>query len=234
MASPAPTEGPVGKFPAVIPEREVERKTSIKSVSERIVRDCSSDCIFIKSCKPGNPKGCEYYQRGEVGYGQPCKYDLMMIDEFVQAHRNGDQAAIKDRIGTVMGGLMVKVYEMLDNITKDGITREEPILDGKGMPIMLKGGTIATRIVEHPLLARLSTMVKTIGFDLNKFKLTPETAQDNVKTVGNILLTTGDVHIHDLIDANRKLIERFEEGSKKAEEDLKNDPVFKQMGGDKQ
>ena len=203
--------------------------TNVATSVDRAVRTCSEICPFITNARRGQPKGCEYFQRKEVKYGQPCKYDIEMINEFVKAHRNGDLGAVKERVGAVVGSMMVKVYEMLAVITEQGLVNKEPILDAKGMPIYFSDGTMAFRYVEHPLLSKVVSMSKSIGFDLNKFKLTPSTAGENITVQGNIQLSSGMVDIKQLMAENKLAIQDFEKAASLAEVELKNDPVYKEM-----
>jgi hypothetical protein len=199
---------------------------------EQVVKICSEDCTFIKHAGRGKPKGCEWFQRKQVKYKDPCKHDLEMINGFVQAHKDGNLDHVKETVGGVVGSMMLKLYEMLAIIGDQGMIHKEPILDGKGMVIMLDG-EVAFRLVEHPLLTKVVTMARAIGFDLSKFKLTPGASGDAPKAAGNILLhTEGPVTLQQIVDQNAAKIAEFEVQAATARKNLEEDPVYQEMKGD--
>ena len=223
----------VPKDPVAAPTGEgvaAEHPPEVLKGSERAVRTCSLDCPFIKNARRGQPKGCEFYQRKEVKEGQPCKYDIELINDFVIAHKNGDMDKVKSTVGGVIGSMFIKLQEMLQIIGDQGMVREEPILDGRGNPIILDDGKMAMRVVEHPLLTKVTTMAKAIGFDLAKFKLTPTTAGEVPTVQGNILLhTDGPVNLEVILAEQKEALDRFKRGQYEAEQDLDKDPVWSEM-----
>lgn len=204
---------------------------SNKRLKAGAVRTCSADCPFIKFSKRGEGKGCEYFQRKEVRYGQPCLYDINMIDGFVQAHNTGDMGFVKETVGSMVGAMMVRLFEMIHLINEEGMTRKEPILDGKGMPIVVEG-EVMMKIVEHPLLTKVTQISKAIGFDLSKFNLTPSSADEKPTVQGNIMLSTGSANIEVVLAENRKSIDEFEKAASRADKRLEEDRVYNQMKGD--
>lgn len=203
------------------------------NASDRVVRICSDECSFINMAQMGTPKGCIHFQKKQVSLGEPCLYDIEIINSFINAHRNGDMSQVKDSVGSIIGTMMVQIYEMFSLISKQGLVNKEPILDGKGNVIRHDDGTLAVRYVENPLLTKVVQMCKAIGFDLSKFRLTPMTSGETPNIEGNIMLEKGKMAISDLIKQNKEEIKRFEEGALLANQDLLEDPVYKSMTGKK-
>lgn len=204
------------------------------SISKKAVKTCTEDCPFIKFKKRGEPVGCEYFQRKEVSIGQPCLYDLKTIEGYVDAYKKGDVSFVKESVGHITGAMIVKINEMLHIIDAEGMTYREPILDGKGNPIILDG-KIASRIVEHPLLSKIISTAKAIGFDLQKFNLTSSTSGEKTNITGNIVLHSGrSFSVEEAMAMNDKKIKEFEEGAMIANKKLSDDPVYKSMNREKE
>jgi len=214
-----------------IPAPEISEVVGQDALNERSVRICSDECAFIKHAGRGNPKGCSFYIKKEVKFGQPCLHDIKIIEGFVASYKSGGTEYVKETVGAIVGSMIVQIHHMIAQLSRDGLTSEEPILDGKGNPIYFADGRMAVRIIEHPLINKIVSLSKSIGFDLSKFNLTPSTSGEKSKTQGNILLSTGSGDINLIIQENRDRIKKFEESAKIADADLENDPVYKEMSG---
>jgi len=200
--------------------------------SKVAVRTCSEDCPFIRFKTRGEAIGCEYYIAKEVKFGEPCLYDLKTIEGFVEAYKNGNLNFVKESVGAITGSMVVKINEMLATISEEGMTYLEPILDGKGNPILIDG-KIATRIVEHPLLSKIVATAKAIGFDLQKFNLTASTSGEKPSVVGNIMLNNNPTSLEDAVRRNEDAMKRFADGAVVATQKLEADPVYRSIKGGK-
>lgn len=206
-----------------------------ENISKSAVRTCTNACGWRKKIR-GVVPGCEYFKKKLVKDNHPCLMEIEIINQMTQATIKGDTEPVKKVVGMFQGTMFVKLMEMFSQLANDGLVREEPILDGRGNMITITprdGGDpyTATRLVEHPLLVKITQLTKALGFDLNKFKLTPDSAGDKPVVNGNILLSHGDININDLIKESNKQMEEFKVAAALADEDTKNDPVWQKMTG---
>lgn len=219
------------------PQKEAKRSEESKpldaDINRSVVRSCTDDCAFRKKIK-GRKEGCEYFQQKKVREGDACLMELEIIGQMSMAATTGRVDGVKEIVGSLQGVMFVNLYWMFEQLSREGLTYEEPILDSRGDPIFIKKNgedVVATRIIEHPLIGKISQLSKTLGFDLTKFKLTPESSGEKRSIVGNITLNNANINILTLEASLNDELEKFKLATQEAQVELENDPVYKMMKG---
>lgn len=212
------------------------KKREKKDLEQNAIRRCNEDCYFFKQ----GGEGCQYFKAGEAKLGEPCVYDMVQLKQYSDAFLNGNLEFIKEESSAVTGMLMMQVRRMLEQVQIEGVTLDEPILDGKGNPVRIpdpnwspasgreREMVIMMRKVEHPLIQRAIQLAKSVGINLADFKLTPKSA-DEKKVVSGHIIAENPVEIKQVMEDRRKVEERFVDAVKKGNQRTKDDPIYKQL-----
>ena len=200
------------------------------------VRKCSDKCYFFQD----GGKGCPYFQKKRVEFGQTCLYDLVHLKGYADAFKDGDLSFIKEDASGLTAMIMLQIRRMLEQVNIEGVTIQEPILDAKGNPVWLPdpehrpepGETQrmvpAYRTVDHPLIARCIQMARNIGLNLAEFKLTPKSADEKRAVSGHIIAENPeDIK---MVLAERKVIEeKFAVAVTEGNKRTKEDPIYQKL-----
>lgn len=212
------------------------KKKEKKELEQNAIRRCNSDCYFFKN----GGEGCQYFQAGEAKLGEPCLHDMVQLKQYSEAFMEGNLEFIKGESSAVTGMLMMQVKRMLEQVQLEGVTLDEPIVDGKGNPIRIpdpnwnpasgvpRENVIMMRKVEHPLIQRAIQLAKSIGINLADFKLTPKSA-DEKKMVSGHIIAENPVDIKEAMEESRKNNAKFIEAVKRGSDRTKEDPVYKAL-----
>ena len=215
------------------------RKKEKQKLSDSPIRKCSEDCYLFKN----GGQGCRFYQEGLVKFGETCQLDLQKLKEYSDAFLNADNRVIKEDAAKINASIVMLINRMLEQVTQEGVTVQEPILDAKGNPIMIPDPkwnpadhppgarpplTPALRIKDHPLISRAIQLAKSLGINLNEFKLTPKSAEEKRQVSGHILVENPE-SLEKLLKQREKVEEKFKEALEKGAEMTLNDPVYKEL-----
>lgn len=202
------------------------------------IRKCSKDCYFFKN----GGDGCAYYKKKQVKIEETCMYDLMHLKSYADAFAGGDMSFIKEDASGITSMIMMQIRRMLEEVNMAGVTVNEPILDAKGSPVWIPDPqnpgvdpstkrrymTVAMRIKDHPLIARCIQLARSIGINLNDFKLTPKSADEKREVSGHIIAENPETL--EFVIAERKITEeRFALAVKVGTQRTREDPVYKKL-----
>lgn len=202
------------------------------------IRKCSADCYFFKN----GGEGCAYYKKKQVKHEETCMYDLMHLKNYADAFADGDMTFIKEDASGITSMIMMQIRRMLEEVNIVGVTVNEPILDAKGSPVWIPDPdrpgidpqtnrrfmTVAMRIKDHPLIARCIQLARSIGINLNDFKLTPKSAEEKRAVSGHIIAENPETL--EAVIAERKITEeRFMIAVRSGDRRTKEDPVYQKL-----
>lgn len=201
------------------------------------IRRCNQDCYFFKN----GGEGCPYFKKEQVSFGETCMYDLAHLKSYADAFAEGDLEFVKRDASGITAMVMMQIRRMLEQVNIEGVTVEEPILDAKGQPVWIPDPEaprpapgqarelmVAMRIKDHPLIARCIQLARSIGVNLNEFKLTPKSADEKRMVSGNILAENPE-DIQTVMAERRVVEERWVAAIAKGDERTKEDPVYKKL-----
>jgi hypothetical protein len=211
-------------------------KRAQRQYADSTVRRCSAECFFFKN--GGN--GCQYYERGEVRFGDVCMNDLVKVKAYADAFIAGDIGVVKDDASRITALVMQQVENMLQQVSIEGATIEEPMTDAKGAVVYIpdpdwdkekseKPDYIpAMRMREHPLISRAIQLAKSMGVSLGEFKLTPKSADEKPQVAGHIVVEK-QVDMKVILEQRLITEERYLRAIEEGNEMTKKDPVFQQL-----
>jgi hypothetical protein len=204
------------------------------------IRRCSDECYFFKN----GGEGCPYYKKKQVKFGETCMYDLAHLKSYADAFAEGDLDFVKRDASGITAMVMMQIRRMLEQVNIEGVTVEEPILDAKGLPVWIpdpeaprprpgedRQMMVAMRIKDHPLIARCIQLARSIGVNLNEFKLTPKSADEKRMVSGNIISDNPD-DIKTVMAERRIVEEKWVSAIEKGNSRTKEDPVYKKLKED--
>lgn len=222
-------EVPASKQGSHLPDKIGSKKITVDLSNVSIIRKCTTACPYRANSGPG----CDLYKQKKVANDDFCGMDILGFQSAYDAFKDGNLGTIKDDAGMVYAMTRKLIFDMYSQIQKDGVIIEEPLTDARGDVIYLANretGELepAMKKREHPAIAKINNLVKTIGIDLDSFKLTPVSAKEE-RTVSGKIISEDKVSIEnlkkDINAANKKFSEAFVESAKM----LENDPVFRMM-----
>lgn len=165
-----------------------------KALNDTPLRKCNESCYLFQN----GGKGCNYYIEKRVSFGETCALDMEKMKSYSEAFLSGDNGVIKSDVSKITASMMMQIDRMIEKINTDGVTVEEPMLDGKGNVIYIRDpdwdGTgsptlvVAMRIREHPLIGKAIQLARGLGINLNEFKLTPKSADEKPQVSGHIIV----------------------------------------------
>lgn len=214
-------------------------KKEVKGLGDNPIRRCSAVCYFFK----GGGTGCSYYREKKVKYGDSCLYDIYHLKRYADAFQSGNTEDIKDDASKITAGVVMQIFRMLEQVNHEGATIDEPIMDAKGMPVWIPDPewspstgqdrimVVAMRKKDHPLIARIIQFSKSIGINLNDFKLTPKSADEKKEVSGRILIEKQE-DIKDIMKQRENVEKKFLAAIMKGDEMTKKDPIFQQLIAD--
>lgn len=201
------------------------------------IRRCSEECYFFKN----GGEGCPYYKKKQVKFDETCMYDLVHLKNYADAFAEGDLDFVKRDASGITAMVMMQIRRMLEQVNIEGVTVEEPILDAKGLPVWIPDPEeprpqpgrdrqliVAMRIKDHPLIARCIQLARSIGVNLNEFKLTPKSADERRMVSGNIISEDPD-EIKVVMAERRVIEEKWVSAIEKGNQRTKEDPVYKRL-----
>lgn len=210
-----------------------------KELQQNAVRKCSDECYFFKN----GGTGCQYYRQREVKHGDSCLHDMIHVKSYLDAFANGDLEFVKGDAATITAMLSMQIRRMLEQITIEGVTINELILDAKGQPVWipdpnwkpgsgLKAELIpATRIVDHPLIQRCIQLARSMGINLGDFKLTPKSADEKRAVSGHVIAENPE-EVKKVMSDREAIEQRFVDAMKVGTQMTQNDPIYKQLAAD--
>ena len=165
-----------------------------KKLNDTPLRKCSKECYLFQN----DGKGCQYFIEERVFLGDTCMLDMEKMKSYADAFITGSNDVIKSDASKITASLMMQIDRMIEKVNVDGVTVQEPILDGKGNPIYIRDPEwngegqpttiVAMRIHEHPLIGKIIQLTKSIGVNLSEFKLTPKSADEKPQVSGHIIV----------------------------------------------
>ena len=205
------------------------------------IRKCSLDCYYFKN----GGEGCPYYQKKQVKHGETCMYDLVHLKNYADAFQGGDLDFVKQDASGITAMVMLQIRRMMEQVNFEGVTIQEPILDAKGSPVWIPDPEhkltqderdrgvkqrfiVAMRIKDHPLIARCIQLARSIGIDLEQFKLTPKSADEKRQVSGHIIAENPE-DIKKVMEDRAKIEERFLKGIEAGNKMTINDPVYQKL-----
>jgi len=204
------------------------------------IRRCSEDCYFFKN----GGEGCPYYKKKQVSFGETCMYDLAHLKSYADAFAEGDLEFVKRDASGITAMVMMQIRRMLEQVNIEGVTVEEPILDAKGQPVWIpdpeapppgpgqeRQMVVAMRLKDHPLIARCIQLARSIGVNLNEFKLTPKSADEKRMVSGNIIADNPD-DIQTVMAQRRIVEEKWVAAIEKGNQRTQEDPIYKKLKED--
>lgn len=203
------------------------------------IRKCSSECYYFKN----GGVGCSYYTANKVKFGESCLYELNQIKSYVDSFRTGDNTQIKEDAAGITGMLVMQIRRMLEQVTVEGVTVEEPMTDAKGQPVWIPDPDhkpapgerqrliVAMRVKDHPLIARAIQLARALDINLSEFKLTPKSADEKREVSGHVI-AENPTDIKQVMVERRIVEEKFLAAIQKGTEMTKNDPVYQKLLAD--
>ena len=201
------------------------------------IRKCSEECYFFKN----GGEGCSYYKKAQVKHGETCMYDLVHLKNYSDAFAVGDLEFVKRDASGITAMVMMQIRRMLEQVNLEGVTVQEPILDARGQPVWIPDPAapppqpgaqrqmiVAMRIKDHPLIARCIQLARSIGVNLNEFKLTPKSADEKRAVAGHIVAENPD-DIKDVMKERKLIEEKWLSAVSKGNQRVKEDPVYKKL-----
>lgn len=200
------------------------------------IRRCSDECWFFKN----GGTGCQYYEKGSVKFGEVCEYDLVRIKLYAEAFRDGNTDQIKGDASKITALVMMQIEQMLQQVTIEGTSVLEPILDGKGCVVYIpdpdwdqmsgqeRMQVPAMRICEHPLIARAIQLMRSMGINLEQFKLTPKSADEKPQVAGHIIVDK-QINITQVMSDREVTEKRFAAAMLTGTQMTKEDPVYQKL-----
>jgi hypothetical protein len=223
-----------------MPTNKVKLKRGDKKrMGDTPVRRCSKKCYLFQE----GGSGCRFYQAKQVEFGEPCLYDLHKMKQYSDAFVTGDNSAIKEDASRITAQVMSQIDRMLEQVNLEGVTIKEPIQDAKGNVVYIPdpnwrpehGGTAnlvpAMRVRDHPLLSRCIQLARSMGINLNDFKLTPKSADEKAMVSGRIVVENQENMA--AVEARRdEQYEKFARAIEIGTAMTKQDPVYQQLMAD--
>lgn len=212
------------------------KKKEIDQLEMNAVRKCSNQCYFFSN----GGKGCQYYQKKEVTFGETCMYDIAHVKGYTDSFQNGDLDFVKRDAAGITALLMLQIRKMLEQVSLEGVTVDEPILDAKGSPVWIpdpdhnpapgeqRRMIVAMRKSDHPLIARCIQLARSVGVNLSEFKLTPKSAEEKRQVSGHIIAENPE-DIRKVMDERKKIEEKFINAIAIGNRMTAEDPVYRKL-----
>jgi hypothetical protein len=204
------------------------------------IRRCSEECYFFKS----GGEGCTYFKKNQVKYGETCMYDLVHLKSYSDAFADGDLEFVKRDASGITAMVMMQIRRMLEQVNLEGVTVQEPILDARGQAVWIPDPAapppqpgqqrqmiVAMRIKDHPLIARSIQLARSIGINLNEFKLTPKSADEKRAVAGHIIAENPE-DIKQVMKDRKVIEDKWLIAVEKGNERVKQDPVYQKLLAD--
>ena len=200
------------------------------------VRRCGPECFFFKN----GGKGCQFYQQEDVKFEEICMHDVVKLKEYADAFSSGKTDIIKRDASQITASIIIQIQNMSHQILLEGHTVEEPIMDGKGNPIWIpdpnwneRSGreremVVLMRKKEHPLIAKVIQLCKSMGLNLTEFKQTPKSADEKLAVAGHIVVDE-QTDLNKVMEERKIEEDRFLVALDKGDTMLENDPVYQKL-----
>lgn len=212
------------------------RRSEKRDLELNGIRKCSEECYFFKN----GGTGCIYFQKKEVSFGQSCQHDLIHLKNYSDAFASGDLDFVKKDASGITAMLIMQIRRMLEQVNIEGVTVDEPLLDGKGNPVWIPdpkwkpsdGGQqrmiVAMRKIDHPLIPRCIQLARSLGINLADFKLTPKSADEKRQVSGHVI-SENPKKLEEIMVERRKIEQRFIDAVEAGTKMTLEDPVFKAL-----
>ena len=198
------------------------------------VRTCSRSCPYLLN----GGEGCYDFKYGKAALGLPCVPDLRKVEKWRAAYEGGDDAIVKKDGGRIIGSMVVRAEQMLEQIDREGWVRRVPKVDAKGKVITYfdEEGTTTYVMDErpHPLIDPLMKLLGRLGLDPAAFELTPKSKGElGGRTPSGQLVNNGKIDVKILVAEQAQKLEGFKEALAAAAKMREGDPVFRQFSDNK-
>jgi len=215
------------------------KKKDKEKLELNVIRKCSAECYFFKN----GGEGCPYFVKKQVKFTDACMYDMIHMKNYADSFASGDLEFVKQDASNITAMVMMQIRRMLEQVNLEGVTVDEPMVDAKGAPVWIPDPkwdpasgrdrvmVVAMRKKDHPLIQRCIQLSRSIGVNLDAFKLTPKSADEKRAVAGHVIADNPEdikkiMEERKLVEA--KFIDAIAAGSKMTQED----PVYKQLIAD--
>lgn len=201
------------------------------------IRKCNPDCYFFKN----GGEGCPYYIKKKVKHGETCMHDLVHLKSYADAFAGGDLDFVKEDASGITAMVMMQIRRILEEVNLTGVSVQEPILDAKGNPVWIPDPdapppapgenqrmVVAMRIKDHPLIARGIQLARSIGVNLQEFKLTPKSADEKRQVSGHIVAEDAE-EIKVIMERRTLVEERFTAAIISGNKRTLEDPIYQKL-----
>lgn len=193
------------------------------------VRVCSLECPH----RQGDGDGCYDFQYGKAAHGLPCVPDLRKLERWRKAYEEGDDEIVKKDAGGIMGAMVIRAEQMLEQIDREGFVMKTPRVDARGEPVAYVNDdgqmTYAFDWKPHPLFDPLNRIVKMLGINLNEFGLTPKSSSDKGLGFSGNLTNIENLDVKVIVGGLEDATEDFAKTIALAKKMREADPVYKQF-----
>ena len=210
-----------------------------KKLEDTPVRRCSAECYFFQN----GGTGCPLYQRKKVKHGELCLHDIHQIKKYADAFNKGDLDPVKEDASRITAQLVMQIQRMLEQVNLEGVTVEEPILNARGDPVWIPdphwrpehGGErphiVAMRKKDHPLIARVVQLSRSMGISLTEFKLTSKSADEKREVSGHIV-SENPLEMKEVMKAREEIEKKFMDALSEGAKETQNDPIYQKLLAD--